>query len=189
MEYQISRYTNDLMDKLVCEGRYQMNSLSLMIPINYMLRLTDLNWNDIFLAFVNGYISIIDVIDFSVDMIEKSQTNEIIVDLACLHPDEISSEFLINNYLNKMIDKSKSAESKDKLLYIVLSFIFEKRELFDDPLRAVEVIYADFDYPPIIKNFVRFMVDNDNLLYDLIDESEYLFDNWKRYLINKTEDI
>ena len=48
-------------------------------------------------------------------------------------------------------------ESVRKWLYLQLKAAYSKRLQLSDPLRAVEQIYADFDYPPAVAPFVRYM--------------------------------
>lgn len=49
-------------------------------------------------------------------------------------------------------------------MYILLHWVFEHKEYYEDPLREVEFIYADFDFPKSIVNFVRYMPTDQPLL-------------------------
>jgi hypothetical protein len=48
-------------------------------------------------------------------------------------------------------------ESARKWLYLQLKAAYDERERLSDPLGAVEETYADFDYPPAVAPFVRYM--------------------------------
>ena len=184
MEYLINYYTNDLLDKLVCEGRYSMNSLSLMIPLSYAVKLIDLNWNDIYFAFINGYINNSEVVDFAVMSLNSDdlQKDDEFLNLVCSSSNGVDSEGIII-YLNNKIDKSTTDNSKEKFLYVVLSFLYDKRDYFEDVFRAIEVIYADFEYPKIMIPFVRYMSNNEKEFFDFpVDESELLYLNWQKYI-------
>ena len=182
MEYQIEFFTNDLIDKLVSESRCDLNSLSLAIPISYAIEHANLNWNDIFFAFYNRYISNEAVIEFAKYVVDDYINDDIVLDLVCLSPNEVNRESLLNDFLLRLIDKNKMNEAKSKLLYIVLSFIFDRKSCFEDPARAVEVVYADFNYPEEMKDFVRFMPASKDAMSLKLDETERIFNNWKRYL-------
>lgn len=182
MEYQIEFFTNDLIDKLVSESRCDLNSLSLVIPISYAIEHANLNWNDIFFAFYNRYISNEAVIEFAKYVVDDYINDDIVLDLVCLSPNEVNRESLLNDFLLRLIDKNKMNEAKSKFLYIVLSFIFDRKSYFEDPARAVEVVYADFNYPEEMKDFVRFMPASKDAMSLKLDETERIFNNWKRYL-------
>ncbi|MGN0463441.1 MAG: DUF2247 family protein [Acutalibacteraceae bacterium] len=182
MEYQINFFTNDLIDKLVSESKCDFNSLSLVIPISYAIEHAKLNWNDIFFAFCNWYINNESVIEFAKYVVDDYINDEIVLDLVCLSPNEVNRESLLNDFLLHLIDKNKMNEAKSKFLYIVLSFIFDRKVFFEDPARAVEVVYADFNYPEEIKDFVRFMPVSKDVMGLEFDETERIFNNWKKYL-------
>jgi hypothetical protein len=46
---------------------------------------------------------------------------------------------------------------RSQWLCITLSWLYAHRDEYDDPLREVEKVYADFDYPEDMKRFVRYM--------------------------------
>ncbi|GGY20439.1 DUF2247 family protein [Paludibacterium paludis] len=49
----------------------------------------------------------------------------------------------------------------------------------------VETIYAEFDYPSEIENFVRYMPVTDGYepsLHSKAENEKRLFENWKKYL-------
>ena len=60
------------------------------------------------------------------------------------------------------MNEERERIAKDKWLYLSLASLFENKEYMDDPLSVVEDIYADFEYPPEIQSFVRYMPATDN---------------------------
>ena len=184
MENQINIYTNEIMDKLVSESEFALNSLCLMFPISYAMNLVELNWNDIYFAYINGYINNSDVIYFAIDEKEKGCSNETIIDLAYLNANSITKDELIYDYFFKLIKPKEDVATKDKLLYILLHFLYDKRKWFEDPFQAIEVIYADFSYPSNIQSLVRFMpIAEGNNTYS--SETDRLNKNWEIYLQNQ----
>jgi hypothetical protein len=73
-------------------------------------------------------------------------------------------------------------EVKAKWLYFVLAWVFENRESLVDPLQIVEEIYSDFDYPPKIAPFVRYMPMDGRDLRNREQNEARLFDRWKAHL-------
>lgn len=187
MENQIKKYTNDLINQSVCESSFPMNSLQLIIPISYIINLVPLDWDDIHFAIINGYINVYDIIEFAIKMLETNPDNEIISEIASLsHKDALVDE-KITCSVNKLLKDSDISQIKSKFLYVILSYVFDKRYFFEDPFTAVEVVYADFDYPETIKKFVRFMPKNRFNFKKNIIESEYMFAEWKKFLEQEQE--
>lgn len=70
-----------------------------------------------------------------------------------------------------------------------MKWVFENKEHYADPFEVVETIYADFDYPEEISQFVRYMPSNQPLL-DLVDfNKERLYKNWSDYLEKQKRSI
>ena len=67
-------------------------------------------------------------------------------------------------------------------LYLTLAWVYENRAEIADPLRMVEEVYADFDYPERIAQFVRYMPMEGPDLGSLEANERRLFDRWKAYL-------
>lgn len=65
-----------------------------------------------------------------------------------------------------------------KWLFLQLTAAYLSRAALPDPLQAVEMIYADFDYPPSIESFVRSMP----LQPGDVAGPHGLFDRWRRFL-------
>ncbi|GFN32158.1 hypothetical protein PCURB6_24180 [Paenibacillus curdlanolyticus] len=57
--------------------------------------------------------------------------------------------------------------------------IFDK---FPDPLEMVEAIYADFDYPEEISNFVRYMPVQQPISNSIETNVQSLYKNWEMFL-------
>ncbi len=69
-------------------------------------------------------------------------------------------------------------DSARKWLYLLLKAAYDRRQDLEDPLGVVEQIYADFDYPPAVASFVRYMP-----LGPGVQPGEAgLFDRWADFL-------
>ena len=69
-----------------------------------------------------------------------------------------------------------------KWLYLVLSWVFEHRQMFSDPLQTVEEVYADFDYPEEMAPFVRYMPGTAPDSGSKEANESRLYERWKSYL-------
>lgn len=182
MENRIKYFTNDLIDKLVSESEFPMNSLSIQIPFSYALELVNINWNDILFAIHNGYFNNASAIEYAVILLGKDEENEKILDLACINHPKITKEELLQEYVIGLADtvpEKEKEETKDKIMYILLKLLFDNKNTFEDPLSAIEVIYEDFNFPKSVENFVRYMqIEKENSISIV---KEY-YNNWEKYL-------
>jgi hypothetical protein len=82
-------------------------------------------------------------------------------------------------------NQEHEATALKKWLYLVLAWTLDQKARLTDPLAQVEAIYADFDYPIEIENFVRYMpvtYNYDPMQHSSEENENRLFDHWKNYL-------
>lgn len=186
MEYQINKITNEQLDKLAIESNLPMNSLRISIPYSYFSKLVDLNWHDVLFAIENGFLSHQSAIEHAIVELENNDNySQTVLDLACLLPDEAVHPYSVQQYLNelaKQISDEAKNETRNKVMYILLNWVFEHKEYYEDPLKVVEFIYDDFDFPKLIVNFVRYKPADQPLLSTVEANIERLYNNWKDYL-------
>ena len=186
MEFQIKKLTNDQIDKLVLDSKLSMNSLSISIPYSYVIELVDLNWNDILFAIENGFLLQDSAIEHAIIEIEKNEKySQAVFDLACLSPTQTidkESIFLNIKKLANLISEDLKRQSKDKIMYVLLNWVFEHRDHYSDPFRVVEIIYDDFSFPAAISSFVRYLPSDQTDLDSVDSNKEKLYKNWKKYL-------
>lgn len=185
MENRIEYFTNDLIDKMVSESEFPMNSLSIQIPFSYALELVNINWNDILFAINNGYFNNASAIEYAIILLGKDEENEKILDLACINSSEITKEELLQEYVIELADtvpEREKEETKDKIMYVLLNLLFDNKNTFEDPLSAIEVVYDDFNFPKLIENFVRYMqIEKENS----ISIVKQYYNNWEKYLCSQ----
>jgi hypothetical protein len=94
--------------------------------------------------------------------------------------------------LEEMIDdETPLVAERDKMrlwLYLILAWIYERRNSIGDPLGVVEMVYADFDYPDEIAHLVRYMPPlpgNDLGAAALMSEWKSYIDEETLYLRNR----
>lgn len=183
MENQINYFTNERIDKIIIENTNPTNSLSIIIPFSYALNLVDINWNDILFAITNGFFDKSVAIEYALILIGKGENNQKIMDLAILNPCEITTEEILQDYVfdfaNTVTDKETT---KDKIMYVLLNLLFDNKGCFEDPLRAVEIVYNNFGFPKILKNLIRYIPNDDST--EVSCESK-IYEKWKQYLNNQ----
>lgn len=113
----------------------------------------------------------------------------------CYNDTELELSFIflsepkqIESFLNKLCsgpEKIDDSKIKNKWLFIVLSWLWDNRNNFEDPLAEVEVIYSDFDYPSEIEGFVKYMPTTDGYDPSVFSQDENvsnLLRKWKDFL-------
>lgn len=85
----------------------------------------------------------------------------------------------VPSLMQKLVSNEDGQDSlMDTWLYLYLSWLYEHRDEFDDPLGLIEVLYADFEYPEDIAPIVRYMP----LPNGEIGGEDYMYKNWEKII-------
>ena len=112
---------------------------------------------DLRYGFEQGFLKAGAVVDLAVDEVRRGATDPVLDDLASLLRDEVGR---VPEVLGALDDPERihdPRESVRKWLYLQLKAAHCDRDRLSDPLGVVERIYADFEYPPSVAPFVRYM--------------------------------
>ena len=185
-----NKLTNEQLDKLILESTQPMNSLGIQIPYSYFYESVKLNWYDISIAIENAYLPIKSGIEHAIKEIEDNlDYHGAVLNLAMISPNDTSSyEEISKNIvqLAELVSDDDKSKAKEKMLFVLLKWIFENQNNYDDPLRVVEIVYDDFDFPEIIKDFVRYE-PSAHAIHGAMDKNlKRLYNNWQNYLIART---
>lgn len=155
------------------------------IPFDFIDESTHLSWCDVKWGYENNLITS----DVPIKKAEKSLLTGVYSN------PELELSFVIRGEVNQVTPFLKQLcsgfEQKDELLikkkwlFIVLNWLWNNRNNFEDPLAEVEMIYADFDYPPEIEGFIKYMPPSDGYdpsKHSQIENINHLMDKWKSYL-------
>lgn len=155
------------------------------IPFDFIDKNFHLSWCDVRWGYENNLIT-------SDVPIKKAEKNVLTgsytspeLELSFVMPDETNH---IAPFLKELCSESEQKDDpkiKKKWLFIVLSWLWNNRNSFDDPLAEVEVIYADFDYPYEIENFIKYMPPSDGYdpsTHSQIENINHLMSGWENYL-------
>lgn len=156
------------------------------IPYSFVRERLKLSWRDALWGYEHQMIGWSAVVDLATDGLCADSNDPLEIELAGLTKVET---FQVDDLLRELANASpgeNSAIAQRKWLYLSLAWLFENKSNIPDPLGDVESIYADFDYPPEVESFVRYMPVTDG--YDpnahTKDENENrLFRKWQDYLV------
>lgn len=157
-----------------------MNTLNIFLSYSYVSALINLSWNDLLFAVEQGFMSPDAAVEHAIVKLGDKNSEQSVLDLACLEKGES-----IHPYIDKLASKvseEDKEETQKKFLYVLLNWIYEHIDNYSDPLEAVEIVYADFNYPEIISNFIRYMPSDQPTLGSLEENIKQLYINWRNYL-------
>lgn len=158
-----------------------MDSLSIELKYDLVSKKVTLSWHDILYAIDKGLLSTDSAIEHATKIVSQDEEyNQTILDLASLYKGEPIQPYL--GELAKLESEYNETEITEKWLYLVLDWVFEKKDSFSDPLSIVEEIYVEFDYPELITSFVRYMPIDESSLGSLELNEARLYKKWKDYL-------
>jgi hypothetical protein len=155
--------------------------VKIYLPTEFLLNKIPLSWDEILYGIENSFIGAKTAVDFAIDRIsKKDSTNQKELELAGLLKDEFYKISDLVTGLAENEERRNENEIKMKWLFLILSWVYVNREQYEDPLGIVEKLYADFDYPEEISEFVRYMPvqgdynpgdhsqeENENRIYNL----------------------
>ncbi len=116
-----------------------------------------LSVDDLKYGFERGWLRPSTVIDRAVREIERGDDDPVLLEVASLLRDDVDELPDVLAQLDSPDHVHDPRESARKWLYLQLKAAYDRRQDLDDSLGVVEQIYADFDYPPTVEGFVRYM--------------------------------
>jgi hypothetical protein len=134
-----------------------MDVVKLQVPYSFIRGRFRLRWCDVLFGLRNELLDPEAPIQMALACLEMEETAAPpLVQLASLlKPTEDCLQLV-----QALCDHERPAleeEVRSRWLCISLAWVFEHKSNYADPLRVVEEIYADFDYPKEIAHFVRYM--------------------------------
>lgn len=112
---------------------------------------------DLGYGFEHGFLKPADLIALAAHEMGCGADDDVLVALGSLLRDEDGRVPEVLELLDDPERVHDPRESARKWLYLQLKAAYDERERLSDPLGAVEETYADFDYPPAVAPFVRYM--------------------------------
>jgi len=112
---------------------------------------------DLGYGFERGFLKPADVVALATHEVGCGADDDVFVALGSLLRDEAGRVPEVLELLDDPERVHDPRESARKWLYLQLKAAYDERGRLNDPLGVVEEIYADFDYPPAVAPFVRYM--------------------------------
>jgi hypothetical protein len=156
-----------------------MGYLKKVVTYDFSSNLVKLSWQEIVIAIERQIVTRQFAIDFAMDELGKlEEYPDALLELASLNKDGD-----IHPYIDDLakLEKNKP-DVNGKLLFVLLAWIYENKDLYDDPLDVVEDVYADFNYPSEINSFIKFMPSSDPDLGSVEKNCARLLEKWNFYL-------
>jgi len=176
----------DKVKKMFCENSYQMNTLKISYSYEFASREANLNWYDILFAIKNGYLHHHAAVEHATNELEiKDEYPQEVLDLAILSPEEIVFPHLIHPYIDVlagMVDETEQLKAKDKIMYILLKWVYENKDSYDDPFDVTTHICDDFGFPESITYFAWKFSPMRKDFGSVEKNREHIYDNWKQFI-------
>jgi hypothetical protein len=155
------------------------------IQLHSLYELPPLTWTDIEYGYSHQLLGWRTVIDIATNRVEHGSTNPLELELAGVGKD---TDWKIGELVHHLAEKESQEDQSsvaEKWLFVALKWLYEHRTEFENPLREVEELYADFNYPSTISQFVGFLPPTDGYrpeLHTLEENERRLYELWEAYL-------
>lgn len=178
MEDQIDFLSSSDIDNLVMSSNNSFNSLSIVLPYDYAKNKLCLNWKIISLGVEMKYFDKEVVIDFASEQL-LYESNQSLIYLICENDNIIDNTTLKHIQILADSANDTAENAKNKLLYLVLSYLYDNRNRIEDFLCVVDIVYDDFGFPKIINKQIDHPHNIDNSdLYEAFNKMlSYIKDN------------
>jgi hypothetical protein len=153
----------------------------MLVPFEFLKQRPSVSWGEALWAYERQLIEWTTLVDLAVQRLENGSDDELEIELAGVgkaNTDEAGE------LLRKLARPTDPNAAKRKWLCFVLTWIFENRSAFDDPLDVVAIVYADFDYPKEVAAFVKYMPVTDGYdpsAHTYEQNIERLYESWRRF--------
>ena len=181
-------------NELTQKSHYSMNTLNISFTYDFAVNTADLNWNDILFAINQGFLNHYAAVENARCILEGDNYTQAVLDLACLLPEEIICPHAIHPYIDdlaEMVDSNEKEKTQDKMLFVLLKWVYEGNVKLNDPyfndiLNIAELIWDDFNFTETIAHFAAWRNPPSFVVAPILDSIEKnrarLLTQWKAYL-------
>jgi hypothetical protein len=144
---------------------------------------SNLSWRAVLWGLENGLLGWSDVVNLAKH--RAGETSPHARELALMGKSQANEVGKTLSALAAQDPPHSEAEIRKAWLRLVMKWIFENRSSYSDPLGEVELVYADFGYPPEIENLVRYMPPADEYdpgKHSATENKARLIELWRRYV-------
>lgn len=160
--------------------------MCICVEYDFIKQRTILCWQDIRYALQHEFITIDVAMRYCVDRIaiEQDQVSDLVGMYLSSDSEEIVS--YVKNFAESELPISL-CDIQRKWIYIVLSWLYDNRHEYFDPLEMVESVYSTFDYPKAIASFVRYMPMQGPDLGSKEKNEMRLMERWHEYILRESK--
>jgi len=173
------------------------NTLGISFPYEYATNAVNLNWYDILFGINHKYFDHRSAIEHARIELENDIYPQAVLDLACICSDDAVFPHAIHPYIDELanvVSEKEQGEAKDKVMYILLKWVYEHGAGLDNPycndiLDVAENIWHDFNFPKSIVNFaawLRYPSDEPDL-GSVEKNKARLLKHWEQFLDNQRQ--
>ena len=131
--------------------------MPIQIPSEFIRKEIRLSWRDALWGYEWQLVGWGYIVDLAVEHVAQGSDNPLELDLAWYGKSETQN---IGDGLRKLAmqePETQGSQSREKWLFLVLSWLYETREEREAPLEDVASVYCDFDHPKEIEEFVHYL--------------------------------
>lgn len=176
-----NKITEDHIRKLVSESKNRLNPLSMEFTYEYATKLVSLNWTDMKFAIENNFLAHQSAIEHALVELQKNEsTTEEILELACILQSDVEFPYNVCRLVNKLAilhNTDNSIDSKEKFLYVSLSWVYEHKDDYCNPIEVVDILCDEIDYPVEVKQLCSFMPSSDFTIEGMFDRLTLYLEN------------
>lgn len=157
-----------------------MDIVRVMIPYEFVRSRTSVSWREVLFGLEEELLEPIAPEKRAIEALQGESSDANLVELADSSDRQDPRELV--ERLAAGEQEQSLEEIRAKWLWLVLSWIFAHRDQYEDPLRKVEEVYADFGYPEQIAGFVRYMPSDVSSLAGREANEAWLYEKWRNYI-------
>lgn len=158
--------------------------------LEFCLGAAPLTWKDVVWAVEKGIFGWRDVQKFALVNLgnERSSTFDIDNQIVGLGKNDASEIMRLGQ--SAASSECESEDIPDRWRFLLLKWVYEKRDSFTHPLGVVEELYAEFGYPEDMESFVSFLPPSDGwepMKHSASENEARLFEKWRVYVETRRE--
>lgn len=160
-----------------------MEQVTVRIPYAFIAPKVRLTWREIGFGIEEGLFSPPEVIDLAVDLLSGGDDSNTILELASMGRDEPVMEIVAS--LAQTAAPQDIVEIRRLWAFLLLAWIVQHREEYEDPLDLAERVYADLHYPEQAASLIRYMPSDEPDLGSPSANEARIFAKWEQYVVEE----
>ncbi|PIE91610.1 MAG: hypothetical protein CR997_00205 [Acidobacteria bacterium] len=158
-----------------------MSKLDLVVPFAFINPRFSLSWKECLFGYGEGYLSAKSVVSMAqAAVLSQDYLDSAILELAALKKGK-SPRGLLEEAASLEADQSVDV-TREKWLFILLSWLFEEKDKKRNPFLDLEYIYYQFDYPPCMKSFIESEPSRTSWMRTSKQNKQVLIKKWSEFL-------